>query len=358
MAPPQLIFFCELATAPLIALFQRPEVIPTLVEQGYGVALALPDLSDERAEVVRQLNAHGIPVVAWLLLPAAAGYWFNLKNYPHALAAYDTFRQWTTDHELHFTGVGLDIEPSLSDMQTVHNRSRTQVLGRLWRARGNALFPAARAAYTDLVISIRHDGYSVYAYQLPFVVDDRRAGTTLIQRMFDIVDLPVDEEVLMCYSSLLPADVPHGDLNGAFVYSYGVHADGIAVGSTGGGVVIDPITGAQAQRLSWDAFSRDLRIAAHFSPTVHIFSLEGCVEHGWLHRIAHIPWGKPVEVPRYDRIAISILRGLLAAVLFGSRYGGAMVGWVGWIVAAWLFVKQGGFRRLVDWRRKGGNNEN
>lgn len=355
LTPPQLIFFCELEPALLSALFARPEVVTTLTREGYGVALALPDLSDERVQVIKQLNLHSVPVVAWLLLPTAAGYWFNLKNYPHALAAYEAFRHWTFNHDLQFAGVGLDIEPALSEVQNAHANSSGALFARLWRARRNTLFPAARAAYTDLVVNIRHDGYKVYAYQLPFVVDDRRAGTTVIQRMLDIVDLPVDEEVLMCYSSLLPPSVPHGDLNGAFVYSYGVHADGIAVGSTGGGVILDPLSGAQARRLGWDDLSRDLRIAARFSPVVHVFSLEGCVEQSWLERIATIPWSTPVPVPRPDRVWISLVRSLIAAILFTSRFGLTILGWFGWIVVGWIVLRQGGsawFRTRRGWRKE------
>lgn len=304
------------------------------------------DLSDERAALVQLLNAHDIPVIAWLLLPEAEGYWFNLHNYPHALVAYRAFRHWTQAHQLRFAGVGLDIEPALSESQKLQSAASFATLWRLSRARHNALFPAARNAYTDLVVNIRHDGYQVYAYQLPFVVDDRRAGTTLVQRMFDVVDLPVDEEVLMCYSSLLPTALIGSDLNGAFVSSYGVHADGLAIGSTGGGVIIDPVTGEQAKRLGWEAFVRDLRIAARYTPTVHIFSLEGCVAQGWLTRIPQLDWTTPVIVPRQDRLKITFVRGLLATVLFGSRFGVTILGWLGWALAGWLMLR----RHARPWR--------
>lgn len=345
---PHLIFFCELAAAPLAALFRQPEVVQTLQQRRYGVALAITDHSPARAEVVRLLNTAQVPVVAWLLLPQEHGYWLIFQNYPHALAAYRDLQRWVKAEQLQFAGVGLDIEPALRDVQAARRNTGTALLARLWRARRNALFPAARLAYTDLIANMRHDGYTVYGYQLPLVMDDRRAGSTLVQRMFDILDLPVDEEVLMCYSSLVPRNWLSSDFDGALVHSYGIHADGLAVGSTGGGVVLDLLTGAQAQRLSWEAFERDLRIAARYTPTVHVFSLEGCVEQGWLGRIADVDWATPVVIPRRSRLALSGLRGLFATVLLWSRYGWTIVGWLGWVVLAWLGLRQ----RVPAWWRR------
>jgi hypothetical protein len=53
-----------------------------------GVSLALMDLSAERAAVVHRLNAAGIPVTAWLALPADQGYYFNAGNAPQAAARF------------------------------------------------------------------------------------------------------------------------------------------------------------------------------------------------------------------------------------------------------------------------------
>jgi len=40
---------------------------------------------------VRRLNAAGVPVVAWLLLPKEQGYWFNAENSGYALDRYEHF---------------------------------------------------------------------------------------------------------------------------------------------------------------------------------------------------------------------------------------------------------------------------
>ena len=200
--------------------------------------------------------------------------------------------------------------------------------------------PTAAVAAT-----IRHDGYELHTYQYPPIIDDRRAGTTLIQRTLDILDLPADQEVLMLYTShifrgrLRP-------LGAAYLRSYGQQADGIAVGVTGGGVVFDPLTGVQAPRMTLDAFQRDLRIAAQYTDVVHIFSLEGCVERGWLPELRRLNWDAPASVGRLPRIQMALVRALINAVLWCSVFGWAALGWLGWVVAGGLLIS----RRINRWR--------
>lgn len=343
---PNLTFFCELAATPLAALFDTPGLIEELATHDYGVALAILDHSAERAAVVRCLNAAGVRVHAWLLLPPEAGYWFNLRNYPQTFAAYRAFQAWAEAEQLQFHAVGLDIEPALADLHATQQRGARHLFDRAYLAQQNALYPAARDAYYDLVATIRFDGYEVHSYQYPFIVDDRRAGTTLIQRMFDIIDVPVDHEVLMVYSSVLTL-IAGSDLGGAFVRSYGPHADGLAVGSTGGGVVLDPMTGAQAPRLTLEGWERDLRIAAHYSEQVHVFSLEGCVARGWLGRVAVLDWDASVQVPWRGRAQMAALRGLIGTGLWVNRYGMLALGWSGWLVVGGMLLA----RMVARWRK-------
>jgi len=346
MSRPDITFFCELEPQALTTLFQTPGLIEHLQAHNYSIALGMLDFGSQRAAVVRQLNTYGIPTIAWLLLPHDQGYWFNLGNYPQAIARYHAFREWANQEQLHFGAVGLDIEPSLSTLQAARIHGVRHLWSRAFLAQVNALYPAARAAYQDLTARIRHDGYNVHTYQYPFIVDDRRAGTTLIQRILDIVDLPADEEVLMLYSSLFLPHIFGTDFGGAFVRSYAPHADGIAIGVTGGGVVLDPLTGEQVPCMSLDAFRRDLRIAAQYTDHIHIFSLEGCVERDWLGELTTLDWEKSAVVGRLSRIQMSVLRNALRFVLWCSRYGWTALGWLGWLVAAGLIIS----RRINRWR--------
>lgn len=64
MQQPRLRFACELDRARLTVLFSDASVIEDLQALGAHVILMLSDLSPERAAVVQQLNAAGVPAVA------------------------------------------------------------------------------------------------------------------------------------------------------------------------------------------------------------------------------------------------------------------------------------------------------
>jgi hypothetical protein len=83
-----------------------------------GIFLALPDLSAERAQVVLRLNRAGIPVIAWLSLPPAQGYYLNANNAREAFTRFSDFETWSTAYRLRWAGVGLDIEPKIWKTRT------------------------------------------------------------------------------------------------------------------------------------------------------------------------------------------------------------------------------------------------
>jgi hypothetical protein len=340
---PHLIFFCELGETELLHLLGQRGVLDDLVAGGYGVALALRDLGDPLAAAVAQLNRHDVPVVAWLL-PAGDEGWFNLQNYPQAIERYRAFRGWSQRLKLSFQAVGIDIEPPASEVAHLQRWGLRDLARRFWLARDNVLFTAARAAYTDLVGEIHRDGYEVHAYQLPILADDRRAGTTLIQRAIDIVGLPADVEVLICYSSL-PIDALGNDIGGALVMSYGPSADGIAVGciSDGGG---HDSSADGLPPLSGEGLVRDLQLAGRYTDLIYVFSLEGCVARGLLPRIRAIDWDHEPQLSLWIYLATSALRSVLLAGLLMARFSRSLLAWLGWGLALALFVRQ-----LRTWRR-------
>ncbi|MFN2285432.1 MAG: hypothetical protein ACK2UQ_13500, partial [Anaerolineae bacterium] len=283
---PELTFFCELDAAALQELFSTPQIIEDLCALGAGVSLGLRDLSEERAEIVRRLNDAGIPVVAWLLLPEAQGYWFNLDNAPEAIAFYADFRAWTTAHDLQWDGVGLDIEPDMRELKKLIAGDRRALRTLFRRFMDAERLKQAQRHYSGLIAQIRADGYRVDEYAIHFVVDERQAGSQLVQRLFGLVDLDVDREVLMLYSSVM-RPLGHGVL-----WSYAPFAGSVGVGLTGGGVDVGGVD--QIPPLTWDEFTHDLRLAHTWSDTIHVFSLEGAVRQGYLSRLLTFDWDAPV----------------------------------------------------------------
>jgi len=305
--PPQhLVFACETDLPSLEALFADPSVIPDLQDLQAGVALALGDLSDGRAGVVRRLNQAGIPVEAWMNLPMEQGYYPNASNEPQAAARFAEFERWTAANGLRWTAIGLDIEPNIQEFAALQNsklRLAATLLGRYFdveRVR------RAREAYAALIRQMQSRGYLVETCQFPFIVDERDAHTTLLERLFGLVDVRGNREVLMLYTSFNHA------MDSALVWKYGPRAQAIVVGSTKG----NPPTDARFPPLDWEEFSRDLRVAAHFSPVVGVYSLEGCVHQGFLARLKSMDWNEPVTIPADALRKANRMRSRIHAVLW------------------------------------------
>jgi hypothetical protein len=306
MGLPKLTFFCELDAEPLKALVDKP-MIRRLQALHASLNLGIRDMRPERVEVVRNLNRAGIPVIAWLLLPMEEGYWFNLRNSPQAIRQYEQFRDWTRANSLEWAGVGLDIEPDIQEafeLMKRNWRNWPRYLGRLFARRE---WKRGMTAYRELVSQIHADGYRVDSYQMSMIADERLAGSTLIQRLLGLVDVQVDREVLMLYTSF---ERPHG---AGVLASYASAARSIGVGSTGGGVDVE--FGGPAP-LSWDELARDLRLAYYFCDDIHIFSLEGCAQQGFLERFDGFIWDNPILLPETSLLHVENKRRSLRSVLW------------------------------------------
>jgi hypothetical protein len=313
---PTLTFFCELDAEALETLFADDRVIEHLRALNASISMGIRDFDDRRVAVVRRLNEAGVPLVAWLLLPEAQGYWFNLDNAFQAVNYYFDFRTWTEVHALQWARIGLDIEPDIREMARLLD-GELGVLPVIARRLVNGQrFYYARALYAVLVDQIRADGYLVDSYHFPFIVDERRVGSSLLQRAAGLVDIPSDREVLMLYSSFMR---PWGH---AVLWNYAPDAQSVGVGVTGGGVELPDAK--QIAPLDWEELARDLRLAQTWSDDVHIFSLEGAVQQGFLERLRDFDWDAQVVPPLDEARRVARLRAWFRAMLWCSKYPGVL----------------------------------
>lgn len=308
----RLVFFCELESASLLQILETPGVIGDLVEMKAALSLAIIDLSPERARAVQMLNQVGIPVCAWLVVEKEHGYYFNLDNYLAAQARYEEFLQWTVENNLQWEAIGLDIEPDI--------RLLTKLVHLDWRALPGLVFQGvcnilnwkryrlASNAYRKMVRQIQSDGYLVESYQFPVLADERKVRSTLIQRMTGIVDIRVDREVWMLYSSFLYR------WGAGYLWSYAPQAEAIGIGITGGGTEIGNLAS-----LSWEELARDLRLAWYWTDHLYIFSLEGCVRQGYLGRLKLMVWDVPILLPDEPAAKVAAARRTLHSVLWISK---------------------------------------
>lgn len=322
-----LVFACDSDTPKLQKLFADPTLIPDLKELHAGIALSLEDLSPERAEVVRRLNEAGVLVVAWMALPHSEGYYVNASNAAQTEKRFADFEKWTSGNGLSWAGVGLDIEPSLGDWAEIQQGKWGLVTTLLRRAFDGQRVMRARTEYQKLIERIQADGYAVQTYQLLFLADERRVHSTVLERLFGIVDVRGDDEALMVYSSFNHA------IDGALVWTYGPDAQSIAVGSTAS--TGDAKTDAKFGPLNWEEFSRDVIVASHFSKLVGVYSLEGCVRQGFLAKLKSLDWKQTVTLSGAAVAKARAFRHKVQTVLWIASHV-VYIGLVFLLLIAWL----------------------
>ncbi len=307
---PRLVFACcDRGIPDLLALSTNSVLLADLKTLHAGLAVALSELSLARAQAVHRFNENGIPSVAWLLLPPEEGYYVNASNEPQAAAQFAKFEKWTRENDLHWAAVGLDIEPNFEEFRWPKLRLAWTLLR---RAFDGERVQSSRRAYSELIHEMQAAGYSVQTYQLMFLADERRAHSTILERLFGLVDVRSDEEVLMTYSSF---NHPAG---AAMVWSYGHDTQTLAVGTTLGSG--DAKTDAKFGPLNWDEFSRDVTVASHFSQTVGVYNLEGCIRQGFLPRLITMDWNQVVTVPAAALARVRKFRQRVQAVLWAASH--------------------------------------
>lgn len=334
--PPYLVFACDRQTSELDSLF-TPQLISDLKELHAGIALSLEDLSPERAQMVQKLNAAGVPMMAWIVLPKDQGYYVNVSNAAQTAARFEEFDKWTHEYGLRWEEVGLDIEPTLNEYATLTGHKGKLISLVLRRAFDSGRVNRAKEAYTALVRTMQSRGYPVQTHQLVFMAQERAAHTTLLERIFGLVDVRGDREVLMLYTSF------SRQTGAALIWEYGPVAQTVAVGSTA--TSGDAATDAKNPPLNWEEFSRDLIVAHHFSSLVGVYSLEGCVRQGFIPKLKTMDWTQPVVIPAASlKAAAKFSKGMHAILWVGSH--------LLYIIAVFLLVFAWLVRVIVRWRRR------
>lgn len=341
-ARPNLIFACDRPTAELDALF-TPELIADLQQLKAGVALSTEDLSSGRARIVQKLNAASVPMIAWLALERSQGYYVNARNEPQTAARFEEFDRWTRANNLHWQAVGLDIEPMLSEYSALMDHKGRLLSLMLGRAFDSAGVIRARNQYSALIRTMQARGYYVQTYQLMFLADERRAHSTLLERLFGIVDVRGNEEVLMLYTSF------NHEAGAGIIWEYGPESQVIAVGSTAASG--DTVADAKFPPLDWSEFSRDVIVARHFAPTVGVYSLEGCVRQGFLPKLKAMDWNQPAVITAQSLSRAAHVRQVVSIALWvGSHFVYLFLVFL--LLAAWLVRFIIRRRRFIIRRRR------
>ena len=287
---PKFSFFCELQGKEFNELFADSALIHELVTMQASLRIGLHDFSPKRTQTIQKLNQAGIPVVAWLLLPEEDGYWFNMYNGAKAEKRYADFKTWTTENHLKWAGIGIDLEPDMNDAKLAISHPWKLAWKSYKRLYDTNSLKAGKIIYQQLISKMKSDGYVVESYILPYIYEERTVNTTSLQKLLGIVDIETEKEIPMLYTSMLD--------NPAIIPVYHQNKMPVALGSTGGGVVIE---GIELKAISWDKLERDILIASILTGDIHIFCLETSVQQGFLSKIASIDFDQKIPVVQIEK---------------------------------------------------------
>ncbi len=84
-----------------------------LAENGMSLSISMSTLDDETAEAFKYLNEKGVPIVAWVVVEDAEGYWTNAANIPETTLKTEAILSWAEQHNIKLHAVGFDLEKPL-----------------------------------------------------------------------------------------------------------------------------------------------------------------------------------------------------------------------------------------------------
>eukprot|EP01126_Amoeba_proteus_P003835 TRINITY_DN1129_c0_g1_i2.p1 TRINITY_DN1129_c0_g1~~TRINITY_DN1129_c0_g1_i2.p1 ORF type:complete len:329 (-),score=44.21 TRINITY_DN1129_c0_g1_i2:1407-2393(-) len=276
-------FFCEVQDDDIPQF--APQAIQSLLTLNASVSLAIRNLSETRANLVKLFNTNGIPVSAWLLVDREQGYWANVANAEVFFSRYEEFKKWTKERDLTFKSVGLDLEFDLVELEQLQVGNWSYIWSKVFR-RSADVVTVAQNKFKEVVHAIRRDGYTVESYIIPIILDERAAKSHFLQRVTGIVDVGgVDVEVPMLYSVMMPLGL-------GMMKSYSSEILAIGIGSTG-----SPASVGSTQKYSeWHEFKRDLLLVSSFNISqIYIYSLEGAFENGYLEEMISLNWSESIS---------------------------------------------------------------
>ena len=145
---------------------------------------------DDVWPIIRGARRHGVPIIAWIVVPFADGYWAHEANLAITRRAVETFYRWAEREGVKAKGILIDLESSIADTTTL-TRLRQDPGGVIQMLRRNA-DPAAQClagrGYIELADDIRAHGYRASAAAVPFALDDLLNGDTALS---DGLNLPL-----------------------------------------------------------------------------------------------------------------------------------------------------------------------
>lgn len=223
-------------------------------------------------ELVRQANAHGVPVKAWLIAPLGHGTFANEDNADFFDDAVHAIVPWIHDNGLVIDEVVLDLELPVGYQAVIDATDPVQLV-----TTHAPIDPAHQCAalrqYADTITWAHHQGMPVGGSPMPFLVDDIADGDMALSDAIDaapIVPTGFDAVYVQAYRTYSNAGAD---------YVAGYFDQMQQLFGTAGQVSLGDTSMSTAPYTQLPALVDDVRLlAAMGASAIPIFSLEGTVK--------------------------------------------------------------------------------
>jgi hypothetical protein len=268
------------ALTPAVWRVLREDRVPLYLNLRYGRDFGpVPaGVTSDAAPLVRMANAHGVPVVTWLVVPYGQGYWAYEGNAQVMFDAVRAWASWASAQRLRFESVALDQEFSYQNLQAYVTALTSGDPSAIATWMSGNIDPAgqrtALKTYQKILSWAHARGIRVTAAEVPMVADDLADGYLALQDALDIAgSLPdYDQTYLMAYRSAVAE--AGTDPGSAYVASY--YADMQKYFGTAGQVSLG--IGGQSPYDTLTPLVNDIRMLAGLGATqIPVYSLETTV---------------------------------------------------------------------------------
>ncbi len=303
-------------------------ILKTIRTRGYEISRAVDRFNEQNAQVIRKLNDAGIRVWIWPLHTMEDGYWHSADNASKLPELYRRFKNWIDSNNLEVHGIMLDMEPDYDSVQrlkeNVKGKGTLGTIRYLLKNRDPKKNYQARTIYASMVDRMKEDGFEVSTFNYPYILDDLLDGDFAIAEMFNIAYVPSDIDAYMLYRSFFDDSGL-----GTGVANIKLYAKNLKGGSASfGSYMRDEIT--------FDQFADDLRLAAQYSPVVHLYSLEGLVMREWLTKIKDIDLTEEVDIPLGQNLFINAYQHIF--IILDLFTGSSVIYPIGLLSLTWIVL--------------------
>ncbi|WP_133116974.1 hypothetical protein [Paraburkholderia acidicola] len=170
---------------------------------------------DDGLNLIKEANAQGVPINAWILLPLSENTFANKQNAQYEKAAVAALIKWETDNNLQINEIALDLEfpigwkiftdalhgkyPDINDLKTLNFNPKEQC--------------AAVKTYAEAISYAHDNGVKIVGSPLPFVPADLDAGNMALQDMLNLGPVfqgGYDQLFIQAYRAQGPIDLGSG----------------------------------------------------------------------------------------------------------------------------------------------------